>query len=657
MFSKKEKALLYQLVQAEGKFVTSRFLAEELECSDRSIRTYIKSIQEELKGQSVKLESKQGTGYRLTYTKEEDYQTFLLNSGLDVGESEPLTADRDERFDVILNKLLFEQEGVYLDDLADELYVSRSTLSHDIKTLRQLLAEAGLAIESRPNKGIYVTGSERHKRRFIMSYFFGGRFRKTIYHYIDHLNLPKPLTLDDLTLMVLEECREANLRLSDFMIQNLVIHIGLAMQRLEKGFTIAPIHLEGGNFDKENQVAKRILQRIEEKVPIRFPQEEVSYISLHLFSKEAISNQNGVNRDRLKVELRQTLTELGLDDIYHFSSDHQFMEGIILHLETLDIRLKNAIHLENPMKDSIYEQYPDMYFLTEELLKQLPSFANKALSVDEIAYVTLHFMASIERLKDDNRMRVLVICSTGYGSAQMLRNRLENEFGNRIEITDVIGYYDIRDDKLEGIDLILSTIDLSHLVFKVPAFTVSVFLKTDEVKSIKDQLGKLKQQRRLSPVEAVPIASDQVFLENYFEADAFLITETATKAELLQKLVMRISDGEEPDFPQKMLALIHQREEMSSVVFSEKIAVPHPNRALAKHHRVAVAMIKNGIAWDDTHAAVQLVFLLSPSVCGNSDLATITKKIVTLTEREEVQEQLLQVKNFQDFITIFKSLE
>ncbi|KXT75715.1 BglG family transcription antiterminator [Streptococcus sp. DD12] len=657
MFSKKEKALLYELIQAKEKFVTSKSLAEKLNCSDRSVRNYIKSIQSVLRFQPVALEAKHGSGYRLVHDKEKDYQTFLLASGLVEPNLEEIGEDKEDRINAILHKLLFEQDNIYLDDLADELYVSRSTLSHDFKSIRQLLVNFDLTIESKANKGIYVLGSERDKRRFILSYFFGGHFRKTIYHYVNQLNLPKDLTLDDLTLIVLEECREARLRLSDFVIQNLVIHIALAIQRLQKGFKMAPIHLEGGEFEKEKQVAKRILNRIEEAVAIVFPLEEIDYIALHLFSKEELSHRSLVNPDSLRIELVQALETLGLDDIYHFSSDHQFMEGVLLHLETLDVRLKNGIHLENPMKANICEQYPDIFYLTQEVLYHLPNFKDKNISDDEIAYVTLHFMASIERRKDENRVQVLVICSTGFGSAQMLRNRLENEFGNRIAIRDVVGYYDITDERLEGIDLILSTIDLSHLIFKVPSVTVSVFLKTHEVEELKKRLESITPRRfPLSSKTHYPLKS-QVFLEKYFSKDYFLTTQGISKTELLRTLVERLANDEESDFQNDMLALIKQREEMSSVVFSDTIAVPHPSRALAKHHRVAVAIIKDGVKWDDGHASVQLVFLLSPSLYGNDDLMKITKKIVTLTENKEIQEQLLEVNDFQEFMTIFQTIE
>ncbi|MDS2573423.1 PTS sugar transporter subunit IIA, partial [Streptococcus pneumoniae] len=54
---------------------------------------------------------------------------------------------------------------------------------------------------------------------------------------------------------------------------------------------------------------------------------------------------------------------------------------------------------------------------------------------------------------------------------------------------------------------------------------------------------------------------------------------------------------------------------------------------------------------------VQLVFLLSPSIYGNEGLATVTKKIVSLTENDELQNQLISCNNFEDFINIFEKIK
>ena len=122
-----------------------------------------------------------------------------------------------------------------------------------------------------------------------------------------------------------------------------------------------------------------------------------------------------------------------------------------------------------------------MFQLAEQLVTIMPTFQSFSLTPNEIAYIALHLWHFKERYKEQRKYNVLVICATGYGSAQMLKSRIENELGNLILIADVIGYYEINDEKLKGIDFIISSIDLSNLIFNIPVFTVSVFLTDEEL--------------------------------------------------------------------------------------------------------------------------------------------------------------------------------
>ena len=75
-----------------------------------------------------------------------------------------------------------------------------------------------------------------------------------------------------------------------------------------------------------------------------------------------------------------------------------------------------------------------------------------------------------------------------------------------------------------------------------------------------------------------------------------------------------------------------------------------------KEIKVSVAICKEPLLWDDQSSRVQLVFLLSPSIYGNEGLTDVTKKIVSLTENDDLQNQLITCNNFEDFINIFEKV-
>ena len=557
----------------------------------------------------------------------------------------------------ILNKLLFEQVPVLFDDLADELYVSRSTLSHDFKKIRVMLSEYNLSIESRANKGVYVSGEERDKRRFIMHYFLENQFFKTLHCYVKFNFFDQTVPLEEFARIVLDECQEANLKLSDFVLQNLVVHIALSMIRLKSGFEIKNIDCQMTDDAIERKVAQRILSKVSQVTNQEFPVQEIDYITLHLLAKsqQCQKNQKNISEEVLKKSLFKTFQDLGLDDIYNFSSDFQLIEGLITHLMTLQVRLESRITLNNPLVDEIKQNYSDIFFMTREILANMDMFIEWSISDDEIAYVSLHFLAAMERSKESTKFNILAICATGFGAAQMLRNRLETEFGKRVEVVDVIGYYELNQEKLKGIDFIVSAVDLSNLYFQIPVFKVSVFLKSDEMEMIRKAMDQMQVSSHIQSSKISKFENNN--FRQYFSKENFLICTKYDKENLLEKMIQGLSVGESNEFEQSLLHGIKQREELSSVVFSEKIAVPHPIQPFGTEGKVSVAICKDSLFWDNQSSHVQLVFLLSPSIYGNEGLATVTKKIVYLTENDELQNQLISCNNFEDFINIFEKIK
>ena len=656
MLNKKEKQIIQFLMKDKDTFVTSKELATHLKCSDRTIRTYYKTLVEKLDDYSgIDLISKQGYGYKLGISDDDAYADFLEENRINDNHFDYHSiTDINDRYNYLLNKLLFEQNEIYFDDLVDELYVSRSTLSSDFKKIRQKFKPYHLKIESKANKGVYVTGLERDKRRFIMDYFISSGFMDMMHSYVDNELLNQQISFEELTIIVLDECREGGLKLSDFVIQNLVIHIALAIRRITEGFKISSLEEDELNLRElpERQIADSILKRVSVSTKIDFPVEEVDYITLHLISKSH-GNARCIS-EKMQESMRQELID-GIGKIdSEVKNDFQLIEGLLAHLSTMLIRLEGKVVLENPLTVEIQKNYPDMFQLAEQLVTIMPTFQSFSLTPNEIAYIALHFMAAKERYKEQRKYNVLVICATGYGSAQMLKSRIENELGNLILIADVIGYYEINDEKLKGIDFIISSIDLSNLIFNIPVFTVSVFLTDEELQDIKHGISHLETSTSLRKMEdkTSEFSVREVF-DGYFSEDSFFILSNISKNELLKKLVKSISKNENEQFEKRLLDMIKRREEMSSIIFGDRIAVPHPVKAVGCKHHFAVALIKDDLFWDEEYPSVKIVFLMSMSIHENDGLPELTSAIVDLVDEPELQKQMLACQSFEEFRTLF----
>ena len=650
MLHPKEQAILNYLYQSTNGYQTSKEIGDSLSWSDRTIRTYIKSLMElDPEDSGFKIEAKHGSGYILRILDDRKIRTYIDNHGAEKGN------DVEERINFLLNKLLFEQSSIHFDQLEEELFVSRSTLSSDFKQIRERLNPYELQIKSKAHRGIYLSGSERNKRRFIMDYFFQSTFFDHLKNYIEVNAFTHHVSIEELTLIVIDECREGKLKVSDYVMQNLVVHLALALRRLSEGFVISKVeHIDLERFSQEQKVALAIMRRIESITGMVLPEGEVDYLVLHLSSKTYNQYEPRADYDRLKLELVKVLKENSFLAPYELDKDLQFIEGVATHLQLLAIRLENNIQLDNPLLEEVLKQDPGSVRMSRDILNVLPFFRHQNITNDEVAYVALHVMAAVERKKEEEKINVLVICATGFGSAQLLRHRLTQEFGSLIHITDVIGYYELTEERIQGIDCIISTIDLSNLVFTVPVKIVSVFLHEEEVIKLRSELqGIQTKQPMFKDTILVSGSLDEIF-DSYFGEDYFIHSESLTdKSEVLNVLISSLANSNNDNFRERMYSGISQREELSTVVFSEDIAVPHPIKPVMKEHRIAVAILPNGIYWNDDFPKIQFVFLISPSIFTNEGLDKIAAKLVQLTDDSEKRSSLLKTTTFDEFRTVF----
>ena len=109
----------------------------------------------------------------------------------------------------------------------------------------------------------------------------------------------------------------------------------------------------------------------------------------------------------------------------------------------------------------------------------------------------------------------------------------------------------------------------------MPVFTVSVFLKSDEISQIRHAMNQMQVSRNRKRSEVSPIEDDNC--KQYFSRDTFFVWTKGDKTRLLEEMAESLSVDESVDFEQSLLYEIKQREELSSVVFSEKNCSSSPN--------------------------------------------------------------------------------
>ena len=664
MIKQKQRELISLLVRSKNGYKSSQELAAELSLSDRTVRTYLKDLKALIESNGGNIVSKQGYGFQLEILDRTSFNLFLIEHHLlDKNIEQSQCREASERKHYILNLLLLESQKIDVETLSEQLFISSSQLNKDIAEIKSQLQSYELTLK-KSHSLIYVDGEEKAKRHFIMSYFFHEESINFLHHLSYFNQTCEAISFDTLTIIILDECREANIKLSDVMIQNIVLHLSLSIKRLQSGLSIQNLDLPlSTDSTLEYQVAKRIIARIESIIGFHFPKEEQMYLTLHLMSKSNLI-QNNLDEE-LGGSLANLLAKIQQETGYPFWHDEQLKNGLIQHLKPMLVRLQQNIKLENPLIDEIKNQYAEVFRLVKHYFNQLPNLNNYDVNDDEWGYLALHFLASLEKLKNDQKAKVLIICATGLGSAQLLKNRVEREFDERVKIVATRGYYEIEPAMLNDIDFIISSVDLSSKVFKVPVFHVSVFFCEEDVQAIRRYLSHRQSPNSL-PKNALPLVSDDKkqnhakYIAQLFDeiaADYFyLCQQKPTKQAVIDHLLNLLSVSEAKNFKQEMNKQMEKRQAIGEIIFSPTIVVPHPAIPVGKIAKIAIAVIPEGLIWDEHYQDIKFVFMISPSIYQNSNLAMMTKAIVNLIDDLAIQQAMLKISDFNQFKSLFIQL-
>lgn len=521
-FSSRQMMILAKLLQ-ESKAITMREIADEIEVSTRTVHRELDELQPVLDLYSLTLVKKIGIGVQLQ--GDEEKKAALRK---DLFQTEAGDFSPNERKIMILSTLLSISEPIKLISLAYDLKVTTATVSHDLDELEKKIEQYGLTLVRRRGYGIELRGSETAKRVAITSliaenfneYEFIAAIKDTIQHKAQHRNnsISERLLgfIEQEKLILVERALrelENNLPypLADSAFIGLVIHLALAIKRVEKGEVIHfdREYLAQLSGTQEYLVAERILKRLETLLQMEIPQGEIGYITMHLrgakirnaYGKTHLSdNPELMAKIKRLIEICEEKLQVDFDD------DQSLLQGLLTHMEPAIFRILQGMRIRNPLLEQIQRDYHDIFVALKEAVRLV--FPEYKVPEAEIGYLVMHFGAALERMHWQNaRFNALIVCSSGIGSSKILASRIKKEI-REIEGLRNISLFEVDNVPKHEYDLIISTIPLPYSQDEY--VLVSPLLTKGDIQKIKSYLKGLKRQlapsRRIARKESADYA-------------------------------------------------------------------------------------------------------------------------------------------------------
>lgn len=610
---------------SENRFVSAKNLAIECRCSDKTIRTRIREINDNLKG--AKIISKPRYGYCLEIIDENLYNQSIKQ----INDLYKLPNNSKERVEFLLRLLLLSNQYYKRDDLSDILYISSKTLSHDIQKLEQIIKKYDLRIERRPNYGIKVIGSEFNFRLCLSSLMFQNENDGEI---ADQLNL--------ISKILTEIFEKYHFKMSDIALQNLINHIYISMNRIKQGWTIVPkgISLRKMNIDieKEYIMAKEICIILKERTDCIFPECEVEYIAIHLAGKKMWTDSENfvVTQEIMKLTgniLNRVYEKFHID----FRHNLELKLGLCKHLVPMKFRINLNMNMRNPLLNKIKENYLYAYTIGEYACSIISSYYGKSIEDDEIGYIALHFALAIEQEQTFvTKKNILIVCASGLGTSQFLLYKYKEEFGKYIDKIEACGERELNKIDIQHFDYIFSTVPILSKV-DIPIIQIDYFLNKNDIQTISKILTNENQH-----------------MYKYYSKELFIVNlNCKDRKEIIKEMCHTISLYE--DIPQTFEKSILEREAITSTEFGNHVALTHPLEPLSQRTFACVAVLKDAIIWKEKE--IKVVFLISIEQKKNKNIQDFYKMTSKLLMSEKYMNQFIKNPTFEDLMTILSTIE
>lgn len=468
------------------------YLSEEFDVSTRTIRNEIETINEFLEENhfpvinNVRLE-----GLSVTFSENEESQIIsLLYSSNDY-------YSRDERILDLILSISMSNEPTYLYKKQELYGVSKSTVDEDMRIIRNMLSEYSVEIVSIPKKGLVLQGKEKAIRTMVYSVV------NKITNGLSYLNSTKSNIsivfnqyINQKDILKINQKFDRNVwnPIEDIYRQNSVLLVYIWVKRIQLGFMLSSENLEN---QLEKDISKNLyfyIETIKDEFQLSVNESEKIYIVFileSLISEDDYRMSDWVELQMITIQMINYVEER--TGIPFGIKESTLQAGIYGHLKSMVLRLKNKIHLSNPLTTTIKKIYVEIFVSIKSFFEHFEKNVFKEITDDEIAYLTIHFSAVLSVINQENKywFRAVVICNHGIATGKLLAENLKELFN--IEILGIFSSQEIDVIKKIDVDLIFSTVDLN--VDYLPFLKVDPII-TENVQVMIEQFLFVNRDRR-----------------------------------------------------------------------------------------------------------------------------------------------------------------
>ncbi|MDQ0206370.1 BglG family transcription antiterminator [Alkalicoccobacillus murimartini] len=631
MFDDIRKNKIFTLLEENEYKLNGEKIGKLLSISDRTIRKEIKEMNEVCKNHGFLIKNMRGEGL---YFNVFDQQNFLQFKGSRA--SSPLYFDintKDGRMKQCVLILLNENQYMTLEELAEKMYVSRTTISHELNGIRSILNHNQLTLHSKVGKGILIEGTEIQKRNTLISIiddsidfsqietYFEWKEQK---EYVQTLQKKLPLLFNIFHLYFTDE-----------NLNNFIYYLVVMADRIKHQFVL-DLNAKEKNSEPYTQLMDQLIALLTDTFGMEISESEKDYLFIQVKSKVIVkSDQDPLFNEVLDAYIQSFLDKINENYYYDLKNDEQLINDLKSHIHSMLYRAENNIRVRNPMEEHIKKYFPLAYEVTLYAIRSIKDEFPYEINLGEIAYLALHIGASLERnyqVKYERHNSCLIVCGSGFGTARMIETTIKQAIPN-LFITKTISAQKYSALPYIEEDVVITSVQIEEK--NKPVFKIETLPSKKEIIELDKKITR-------------EISQTTDLLLKYFSPTLFFKRSFKNKEDAIKTLTQAMAEEKVIENEEEFTSAILKREELGSTLIGEGVAIPHPLNLLSKRTQIGIALAEEPINWGNGQQT-QLIFLLAISKEDYEEAMGIYDFIVEII-RENHAYVLSTARSFNEFI-------
>jgi lichenan operon transcriptional antiterminator len=632
MKQEKIDAFLHYL-EANNGWMTATQLAKHFHVSTRTIRNYVKQINEE-----ETIISSSPEGYRLN--KRRKVKT----------EQESFFQDQPtKRMHLLLKELILQTDGINIFDLSEKLFVSDSTVENDVTNANHFIKPYHLKIKQKKDV-LHLIGEETAKRK-LMSRIIATETSTDFLSLHTVQEAYPEYDIAQLKEKLIYILGKYNLYVNEYTSNSILLHLVITIDRIKENNSVAQkAPMQNLKRILELKAATDIAAMIANDYGVTLHEGEKYYLVLLLSSKTTLLNYQSITPETLTNYMDQryvtTAKELlkKVHESYYIDiDDDEFFVKFTIHIRNLVFRARNEQTARNPLTYKLKDSYPLIYEISVFISTELQKMENITIKEDEIAYIAFHIGAYFERRKElENKILCAVICPIYYDMQVELVQKIEEKFRSSLEIIQVTA--EANELSLTShIELIISTLPIKTEL--APVVFVHPYITESDYELIQNQLVKIEERKNMSRVKNYLEAyfNENLFMKNiYLDSDIDYIRFMSDR---MQKMGF---------VDENYCQAVIEREKMSSTAFNNNVAIPHSVKMNALRTGICIISNDKAVQWGEEK--IQIIAMIAVHKQEGKLFTTVFESFINVLSEWDNVKELTKADDYVSFMSKMAAL-